>query len=63
MKTPSSTEARAKWLEQEAEEFWAVAANEEDKLRARRLLVCASELYRFHRMKVRFRDQLKPLRK
>lgn len=63
MKTPPSTEARAEWLEQEAEAFWAVATNEEDKLRARRMHECAAELRRFHRMKIRFRDQLKPLRK
>jgi hypothetical protein len=32
-------------------------------LRARRMHECAAELRRFHRMKIRFRDQLKPLRK
>ena len=63
MKTPPSTEARAKWLQQEAEAYWAVASNEEDKWRARRLQECAAELMRFHRFKVRFRDQLNPLRK
>lgn len=62
MKTPPSTEARAKWLQQEAEAFWACATNEEDKLRARRMQECAADLLRFHRMKIRFRDQLKPTR-
>lgn len=63
MKTPPSTEARAKWLQQEAEAYWAMATNEKDRWLARRMQECAAELFRFHRMKLRFRDQLKPLRK
>jgi hypothetical protein len=54
--------ALAEWLEKEAECFWAVAANEEDKLRARRMLECSADLKRFYRMKIRFRDQLSPPR-
>jgi hypothetical protein len=62
MKTPPSTEALAKWLQEEAEVWFGCAANEEDRWRARRLQECAAELMRFHRMKVRFKDQLSPLR-
>lgn len=62
MKTPPSTKARAEWLQQEAETLFGIATNEEDKWRARRLQECAAELLRFHRMKLRFRAQLNPLR-
>jgi len=63
MKTPPSTEARAKWLQEQAETDFLIATNEEDRWRARRLQECAAELMRFHRLKIRFKDQLSPLRK
>lgn len=61
--TPSKTIGLANWLESYAETLWGIADSEKDKHEARRMLACSAELRRYERMKIRFRDQLKPLRK
>lgn len=62
MSEQSKTLGLAHWLQEEAEACWGCATNEDDKLRARRMQECASELLRYHRLKIRFRDQLSPMR-
>lgn len=59
----SKTLGLAKFLEEYADMRWGCATKEEDKWQARRFLACSAELRRYERLKVRFRDQLKPLRK